>query len=207
MNAPQTEVQSALDNTHTLQEVNFRFKKDKLGNQRAAIKMMAPVLTAEGVVKILQDGDAKQFALIQEACYSIVRDTLGGFVSDEGFDPEKFDISKLYWHNIANMPKEDRRSSTIPEETWVSFVADYCAVMPSVSGKTADQCKNATDVYVKKMVPVKTNKALTEKLKKQLALYSAQPSAEQFSEILELLVKRCDTYLAADDMQAVLENL
>lgn len=206
MNAPQT-VQSALDNTHTLQEFNFRFKKDKLGNQRPAIKMNAPVLTAEGLAQILTTGDAKQFSLVQEACYSIVRDTLAGFVAEDSFDPASFDISKLFWSAIANMPKEDRRSSTIPEELWTAFVADYQAVMPSVSGKTADQVKNATDVYVRKMVPVKTNKKLTEKLKEQLSLYSAQPSAEAYSDILELLVKRCDTYLAADDMQQILSNL
>jgi hypothetical protein len=205
MNAPQ--VQSNLDNTHTLQEVNFRFKKDKLGNQRPAIKMNMPVLTAEGVAQILTEGDEKQFALIQEACYSITRDTLAGFVSEESFDPATFDISKLFWKSIANMPKEDRRSSTIPEELWTAFVADYQSVMPSVSGKTPEQVKNATDVYVRKMVPVKTNKKLTEKLKEQLALYSAQPSAEAYSDILELLIKRCDTYLAADDMQQILSNL
>ena len=205
MNAPQ--IESKLDNTHSMQEFNFRFKKDKLGNQRAAIKMQGPVLTAEGVAQILTSGDEKQFSLIQEACYSIVRDTLAGFVSEDSFNPDTFDISKLFWQNIANMPKEDRRSSTIPEEQWTAFVADYCAVMPSVSGKTADQVKNATDVYIRKMLPVKTNKKLTEKLKEQLSLYSAQPSAEQFSDILELLVKRCDTYLAADDMQQTLANL
>jgi hypothetical protein len=205
MNAPQ--VQSALDNTHTLQEVNFRFKKDKLGNQRPAVKMNMPVLTAEGVAQILTEGDEKQFALIQEACYSITRDTLAGFVSEESFDPATFDISKLFWKSIANMPKEDRRSSTIPEELWTAFVADYQSVMPSVSGKTPEQVKNATDVYVRKMVPVKTNKKLTEKLKEQLALNSAQPSAEAYSDILELLIKRCDTYLAADDMQQILSNL
>lgn len=204
MNAP---VQSAIDNTHTLQEFKFRFKKDKLGNQRPTVVMQAPVPTADGIVKMLSEGDSKQFALVQEALYNTVRDVLGGFVAEDSFDPAAFDISKLLWQSIANMPKEDRRSSTIPEELWVGFVADYCAVMPSVSGKTPEQVKNATDVYLKKMVPVKTNKKLTEKLKEQLALYSAQPSAEQFSDILELLVRRCDTYLAADDMKAVLENL
>lgn len=204
MNAP---VQSAIDNTHILQEFKFRFKKDKMGNQRATVVMQAPVPTADGIVKMLTDGDQKQFSLVQEALYNTVRDVLGGFVAEDNFDAAAFDISKLLWQNIANMPKEDRRSSTIPEELWTAFVADYCAVMPSVSGKTADQVKNATEVFVKKMAPVKTNKKLTEKLKEQLALYSAQPSAEAYSDILELLIKRCDTYLAADDMKSVLENL
>lgn len=206
MNAP-AQIQSTLDNTHVMREFKYRFKKDKLGNQRATVVMQAPVPSAEGIVKMLQEGDAKQFDLVQESLYNTVRDVLGGFVSEDGFDAEKFDITKLFWAAIASMPKEDRRSSTIPEELWTGFVADYCAVMPSVSGKTADQVKNATEVFVKKMAPVKTNKKLTEKLKEQLALYSAQPSAEAYSDILDLLVRRCDTYLAADDMKSVLENL
>lgn len=202
-----TTVQSTLDETHTLKETTFRFKKDKLGNQRPSIKMSIPVLTPQGVVKILESGDQKQWDLLQEACYDVVRDTLAGFVAEESFNAETFDISKLFWHAIANMPKEDRRSSQIPEEVWAAFVADYIAVMPGLTGKTAKQVENATEVFVRKMVPVKTNKPVLGKLKEQIALYASQPSAEQFTEIVDLLVRRCDSYLAADDLEAIVGNL
>lgn len=201
------QVQSNIPNTYSMQEFNFRFKKDKLGNQRPSIKMQAPVPTADGVVEILTKGDKKQWALIEEAMYSVVRDTLGGFVAEESFNPETFDVSKLFWEAIANMPKEDRRSSTIPEEQWTGFVASYMEVMPSVTGKTPEQVKNATEVFVRKLVPVKSNKKLVEKLKEQLALYAQQPAAEQFSDVLDLLLKRCDTYLAADDLASIVSNL
>lgn len=206
MNAPAT-VESNIDPTFVMKDVSFRFKKDKMGNQRPTVKTQMPVPTAEGVAQILTSGDQKAWALLEEAMYDVVRDTLAGYVSEDSFDPEKFDNSKLFWQAIANMPKEDRRSSQIPEETWTAFTTNYIEVMPGLTGKTADQAKNATEVYVRKMVPVKTNKKLLEKLKEQLSLYASQPSAEPFTEILDLLIKRCETYLAADDMAAIVGNL
>jgi len=202
-----SEVQNNLDKFHTLKEVTFRFKKDKLGNQRPTVTFQAPILTPEGIANILTTGDAKQWNLLEEALYEKVRSVAAGFVGEESFDLDKFDITQLTWQAIANMPKEDRRSSAISEETWAGFVADYISVMPALTGKTQDQAKNATDVYVRKMVPVKTNKKLLAKLKEQLALYASQPSAENFTDILDLLLKRCDTYMAADDMTEILSNL
>ena len=206
MNAP-VKVSSAFDKLHSLQDVTFRFKKDKMGNKRADVKARIPVLTQEGVANILTSGDLKQWALLEEAMYDVVRSTMASDVADENFNLDSYDLSKLTWEKIANMPKEDRRSSQIPEEQWVSFAADYQAVMPALTNKTAEQVKNATEVFVRKLVPVKTNKGLVGKLKEQLAIYSSQPSAEQFTDILDLLVRRCDTYLAADDMAAIVGNL
>jgi hypothetical protein len=202
-----SEVQSNIPKTFALKEFTFRFKKDKLGNQRPTVKMNAPVPTADGIIEILQKGDEKQWSLVEEAMYDVVRATFAGYVAEESFNPETFDTSKLFWQAIANMPKEDRRSSNIPEEQWTGFVASYMEIMPSVTGKTPEQVKNATEVFIRKMVPLKSNKKMIEKLKEQLALYSQQPAAEQFSDVLELLLKRCDTYLQADDLAAIVGNL
>jgi hypothetical protein len=206
MNAP-TEIKSAIDNLRSMEEMVFRFKKDKLGNQRPSVKVSAPVPTAEGIVSILTSGDEKQWGLIKEALYDMVRNALAGYVSEESFDPATFDSAKLNWEALANMEKTDRRSSTIPEELWTAFTADYISVMPAVTGKTAKQVENATEIFTRKMTPVKSNKPLIAKLKEQLALYTAQPSAEPYTEIIDFLVKRCDTYLAADDMAAVISNI
>lgn len=207
MNAP-TAVENNVDESFVMREFAFRFKKDKMGNQRPSIKLKAPVPTANGIAKILTEGDAKQFELLQDACADIVRDVLASYVSEnETISQESLDLNKLFWQAIANMPKEDRRSSTIPEELWTGFVADYIAVMPGLTGKSQDACKNATEVYVRKFAPWKSQKNILAKLKEQLALYMSQPSAEQFTDILELLVRRVDTYLAADDLAAIAGNL
>lgn len=191
-----------------LMEFNFRFKKDKLGNQRPAVKLKAPVPTATGLVEILTSGDAKQFSLLQDACFDVIRDVLATMVAEkEDINQDNLDLSKLSWAAIANMPKEDRRSSTLPEELWTAFVADYIAVMPGLTNKSEEAVKNATEVYVRKFAPWKSQKGIISKLKEQLALYASTPNAEQFSDILDLLVRRADAYLAADDLAAIAGNL
>ena len=189
-------------------EMNFRFKKDDLGNKRANVKCEnVPTPSAQGIIAILEAG-GKQLDLLIEVAADTVRSVLSDYVgSDQAFDPEKFDYSKVSWEAIANMPKEDRRSVSIPEETWKAFVEDYIQVMPGVSGKSKEQCELATQVFVKKMLPVKGNKVALGKLKEVLAIYSQQPKAEEFSDIMELLIRRCDNYLAAEDPAVLAENL
>lgn len=200
--------QTAEESTVKSMEFKFRFKKDKLGNQRPEVKLQVPVPTLTGLVEILTSGDAKQFQLLQDSCYDVIRDVLSSMVAEkEDISQENLDLSKLTWAAIANMPKEDRRSSSIPEELWAAFVADYIAVMPGLTSKSEEAVKNATEVYVRKFAPWKSQKGIISKLKEQLALYAGTPNAEQFSDILDLLVRRADAYLAADDLAAIAGNL
>lgn len=79
-----------------LMEFNFRFKKDKLGNQRPAVKLKAPVPTATGLVEILTSGDQKQFSLLQDACFDVIRDVLATMVAEkEDINQDNLDMSKL----------------------------------------------------------------------------------------------------------------
>lgn len=207
MNAPVV-AQEVQESPSKLMDFKFRFKKDKLGNQRPEVKLQVPVPTVTGLVEIITSGDPKQFQLLQDACYDVIRDVLNGMVAEkDDISQENLDVSKLSWAAIANMPKEDRRSSAIPEELWTAFVADYIAVMPGLTGKSEDAVKNATEVYVRKFAPWKSQKSVIAKLKEQLALYSGTANAEQFSDILDLLIRRADTYLAADDLAAISGNL
>lgn len=195
-------------------EVTYRFKKDDLGNKRADVKVTLQVPNFDGIVEILntsaEEGGKKAYELLQEAIMSTItaqgRDLVNG---DEAITGDaNFPHEKALWNFIANMSKEDRRSSSIPEEQWKAFAADYISVMPSVTGKTVDQVTNATVVYLKKFSVVKTDKVTLQKLKPQLALYiEHSKNAEQFSDILELLDKRLDTYLAADDVTVLTSNL
>jgi hypothetical protein len=186
----------------------FRFKKDKLGNKRANVKCEAvPVPSAEGLVEILTKG-GKELELLLEVAADTVRSVLADIVgSNEDFDPAKFDFSAVLWEKVANMPKEDRRSSAIATEIWEGFVADYIAYMPGATAKTLEQVTLATEIYVKKMAPIKSNKTLLGKLKEQIALYSNSPNAEQFQEVIELLVRRTDNYLTANEAVILEENL
>lgn len=196
------------DNTVDPKQFNFRFKKDKLGNQRKAVEVTAGVPSVEGIVKILETG-GKGLELLQDAMYDVVRSALAGWIADdENASQATLDLSKFTWEAIANQPREDRRASSITPEQWAAFAADYQAVMPGVTGKNAEQVANATVVYLKKFSIVKTNKPVIEALKTQLALYAEHsPNAEEHGEIIELLVRKADTYLKSDDVETLVANL
>jgi len=192
----------------SLVEMKFRFKKDKLGNQRSPVKLTVGVPSVEGIIAILEKG-GKELELLQDALYDVIQGALRGYVADnEDAAQDKIDLTKFTWEAIANQPREDRRSGAISEEQWTAFSADYAAIMPSVTGKTAVQIGNAIEVFVKKFSMVKTNKPVLNALKVQLGLYMEHsPAASNFDDILELLTRRIETLLKADDVDQLVNNL
>lgn len=188
-----------------LQKFAFRFKKDKLGNKRAPVELNLPVPTISGIVEILKAG-GKELELLNDAIYSVIKSVAAEIVAEKSdVSQDNFPIGQVFWTAIANMPKAER--ATIPQEQWDGFAADYLAAMPGLTGKTADQVGLAVQIYLKKFTQVKTNKPILGKLKEQLALYMETPNAENFQDVLELLVRRVDTYLTAEEAVILAENL
>jgi hypothetical protein len=203
-----TEVTANFDKTVDVKDFSFHFKKDKLGNKRPSVELKLPVPSVEGIVAILEKG-GKELELLQDAIYDVIRSQAAAIVSDdEKASQATFDISKILWTTIANMPKADRRSSAIDAAVWEAFAKDYIEVMPGVTGKSAEAVTNATVVYLKKFSIVKTNKDVIGKLKDQLGLYlEHSKNADQFAEILDLLVSKADSYLSANDVELLVQNL
>ncbi len=222
MNAPVT---ANFDKTVDTKEFNFRFKKDKLGNQRQAFRINALTPSVEGIMAILEQG-GKSLKLLLECAEDVVRSAVASDVADnEGFNQSVYDSAKIKikvtnedgtetelevpkysWIGIANQPKEDRR--TIAPEAWEAFSKAYLEIMPAVAGKTAEQVGNAIQVFVKKFAQVKTNKPVLTQLKGQLALFIEHcKNAEDFVEILELLDRKADEYLKSDDVEKLVANL
>jgi hypothetical protein len=195
------------DKTVDLKDFSFRFRKDKLGNKRATVDLKLPIPSVEGIINILQAG-GKGLELLQDAVYDTIRAQAAELVSEnEAVTQGNFPTEKITWEFIANMPKEDRRSSAITPELWDGFTKDYIEVMPALTNKSVDAVTNATIVYNKKFVIIKSDKASLGKLKEQLAIYTETKNAEQFADILEMLVRRCDAYLASNDITALTSNL
>lgn len=201
------EIVANVDKTVDMKEFEFRFNKDKMSNKRANVKLTAPVPSVEGLIDIIQKG-GKDLELVLDGMYDTIRSVMSEIVSaKEDASQENFPFAEVTWSKIANMTKEDRRSSAIPSEVWEAFCKDYIAVMPGLTGKSVEAVTNATVVYVKKFAPWKTDKKTINLLKAQLALYAETANAEQFEPILTLLVRRADAYLGADDLTMVASNL
>jgi hypothetical protein len=201
------EIVPNVDKTVDTKDFSFRFKKDKLGNKRANLELKGPVPSVEGVVSILEKG-GKGLELLFDCMYDTIRGQIYEKVSEnEALNQDNFPWDQVSWEAIANMPKEDRRSSAIAAEVWEAFAKDYITVMPGLTGKSVDAVTNATIVYLKKFAQIKTDKKSLGKLKEQLGLYMETPNAEQFTEVLDLLLRRVDAYLAADDITQLTSNL
>ena len=191
--------------TTVLQKFVFRFKKDKLGNKRAPVELNLPVPTIAGIVDILKAG-GKELELLNDAIYGVVKSVAGEIVAETAnVSQDNFPIASVLWTAIANMPKAER--ATIAQEQWDGFVQDYLAVMPGLTGKTAEQVGLATQIYLKKFAMVKTNKPILSKLKEQLAMYMETPNAENYGDVMELLLRRVDAYLSAEELVIAAENL
>lgn len=189
-------------------EFKFRFKADKLGNTRKPVTIIAQVPSVEGIIEILQKG-GKSLEMLQDAIYDYIRPAIASAVADdENFSQETFDQTKFTWEAIANQPREDRRANSIPKEVWEAFGADYIEVMQSATGKNSEQLGNAVQVYLKKFSQVKTNKDVLNVLKGQLGIYMENSKkAEDFIEILDMLLKRVETLLKSDEVEQLVANL
>lgn len=204
----QSGVTANFDNTVDFKDFTFHFKKDKLGNKRPSVELKLPIPSVEGIVAILEKG-GKELELLQDAIYDVIRSQAAQIVSDdEKITQATFPAANVLWSFIANMPKADRRSSAIDASLWEAFAKDYIETMPAVTGKSLEAVTNATVVYLKKFAIVKTNKDVISKLKDQLALYlEHSKNVEQFSEILDLLISKADSYLNANDVDLLVSNL
>lgn len=195
-----------VDKNVDVKDFKFRFKKDKLGNQRPSVELKLPVPSVEGIVDILQKG-GKGLELLMDVVADTIRSAAASFVADdEKISQESFPLDKISWEAIATAPRAERKS--IADEVWEAFAKDYIEVMPGVTGKSVEAVTNATVVFLKKFSIVKTNKEVLGKLKEQLGLYMEHSKkAEEFTEVLELLTAKVDAYLKANDTELLIQNL
>lgn len=189
------------------EKFTFRFKKDKLGNKRPNAEYELDVLTLDGLVDVLQKG-GKGVELIFEAVADKYRDALASWVAETAeadATQEKLPLEKFTWEAIANQDKKDRRTVTISDETWAGFVADYVEVMSRVQpNKTKQNHETATQVFLAKFVMFKNDKKVLNQLKQALTIYvDNTEKGEEFEEVLEMLTRRLENYLAADDTAAL----
>lgn len=191
-------------------EVKFSFRSVKdeatgLESKRPTIEQKIPVPSVEGIIQILEAG-GKSLELLLEATTDVIYQRAREILADDDKLTE-IPLDLLAWEVIANLPKAERKGRGIPKETWEDFSKDYIAVMPGVTGKSADQIGNAAKIFLNKFQAVKTNKAVIKLLQGQLAIYlNSSPNAESFSECVEFLVNKADALLAVDEA-ALLEAL
>jgi len=209
---PATTITPNFDQYHDKKAVKYFFKKvvDKETKEefkRPTVELELAVPSVEGLVKIITEG-GKGLELLLDAAAEVIISAARTIVNDkEDVSQETFPFDKISWEYIANLPKAERRGGGISKETWEAFSDDYVAVMPSVTGKTAEQVGNAAKILMNKFNLVKTNKPVLKLLKEQLAIYTnSSPNAETYQECIEFLLNKADALLQMDEAQ-LLANL
>ena len=202
-----TQIVPGADINVQTEKFEFRFKKDKLGNKRDNLELEVPVPNLSGLVDIIEKG-GKGLFLLQDAVSDVIRAAVASWVAETDADKASqatLPLNQLTWDFIANQDKKDRRSVTISDEAWTAFGQDYVAVMKRVQpSKTDEMLANAVKVYLAKFAMFKGDKATLQKMKAQLAIYIENTeNGEDHSDILELLTRRLENYLAADDVAAL----
>lgn len=182
-------------------EVKFNFKKDDLGNKRESILLIIGVPSLEGIAAILQSGDAKQQALLQEALLEVQVSQARSILNDNpNMTAEVFPLDQITWEAIANQPEAEKRGRGIPKEQWEDFQKDYVAVMPGITGKAVESVVLAAKLFLNRFNSVKTDKGVLGILKNQLAIYTnGSPTAELYTDVLTFLNNKLETLLAADN--------
>lgn len=181
-------------------DFRFSFKTDKETQfKRPTVELRLPVLTVEGIVDILQNGEErpKELELLLDVIADAVYDQARSIVNDdEQITQENFPLDKVTWQFIANMPKAERRGGGIAKETWEEFAKDYVEVMPGATGKKAEAVALAAKLLIAKFAPIKTQKAVITMLEGQLGIYiNSSPNAEQFADCVEFLKKKAEALL------------
>ena len=205
MNAPT--VVANVNEAIELKAMKFRFKKDKMGNQRPTFELKdVPVPSVAGIIAILEAG-GKELKLLQEVMHDTVRYAAAQIVGDdEKITQASFPFSKITWTAIANQERAER--TKIDDSIWEAFAKEYLEIMPALTGKDADQLGNAVQVYLKKFSIVKTNKPILGKLKDQFTIFVENTkNGEQFADIIELLNGKLELYLSSNDVELIINNL
>lgn len=205
------EIVARFDNKVDTKEFKFSFKTDKeTGFKRPTVELRLPVLSVEGIVDILENGNErpKELELLLEVLADSVYNQARTIVNDnESISQENFPLDQVTWSFIANMPKAERRGGGISKETWEEFAKDYTEVMPGATGKKPEQVGLAAKLLTLKFAPVKTQKPVIQMLQSQLGIYvNVSQKVEEFAECIEFLNKKAETLLNMTD-EDLLANL
>lgn len=211
------EIKANFDALIDIVPVKFNFKKtadteDEFGNKiegtkRPSLELDLPVLSVEGIIKVMEVG-GKELELLREAVNDVIVARARQIINDdEAITADSFPYAQLTWEAIANLPKAERRGGGISKETWAGFVADYIAIMPAAANKKIEAVQRAAKVFEKKFADVKTDKPVLKLLRDQLTIYiNHSPNVEQFEECVSFLVNKANTLIEADSSN-LLANL
>lgn len=162
---------------------------------RDSLRVEVPLLDSAALSAILAANDANQVALLLEAANSLIIEQVRKQIDDQPnhqqVDKSKLDFAKVSWAAIATMPKAERISTAISDETWEAFKADYVTTMVGVTGKSEQVVANAAKIIAAEFKPVRDNNNKLATLETYLdTWFTHSVKAADFASLYERLSKK-----------------
>ena len=159
-------------------DFNFRTKN---GLKRPTVTVEYDAPSAEGVMELLGSDDPKVVSLVTETIQGLLTGYVRGFVdNDADFDQAKLDQlvaeGKISIEAIANLPKSER--SMLTKEDLEAFATDYLAIMPEVTGKSAERVAAAAGLFIERFKRCAGDNDVLSVLQDQLAVFVEAASPE-----------------------------
>lgn len=197
--------------TETENSFHFRSIDPATGAKRESIKTTLPLLTINGLISVIEAGGNGLAVLLDAANDKIIAHARNLLDSDYWTQHTAFEPGSLAWETVADAITAaalNAAGNGIAKEVWEAFGTDYVAVMlANVEGMKEEHAKTAAKLFIAKLQPVKTNKAMLGKLQDRLNTWFAMTGeAEKFLPCYEALTLRINTFLAVDD-SSLLENI
>lgn len=200
---------------HMIVEKTFNFRANKeLGTKRPALTIQFPTITWPGLVDIVNvDDTASQeeqdrakraieyiLALITDQVELAVRERISD-ADNPVTNQDQLDIESLFFDKLIFQTASDRRGAKISDEAWKAFAEDYVAVVARVApDRKPTQVKQALELFLKKIMPVRTNKQVLTRLQQLLAeWFAGSENTEEHSEVYDFLSERIRRYLNVED--------
>lgn len=186
----------------TVVENLFKFRKvtdkeTKVETQRESILLHIPVLSVEGIIDILENGDTrpKEFELLVSSLADVVINSVkDALAEDSTLTAENFPLAKYTFAEIANAPESERASRGLDKELVAAFLVDYIEVMPAALGKDVKVVEKQAAIIQQRFNPIR-NHAQKDQIisgfQKSLDLYAVSTKElETFAPVVESLQKR-----------------
>jgi hypothetical protein len=163
--------------------------------QRKAVEVDVPYMDSAALSSVLASNDPKQVELLLEAANAVIYEQMRKQIDEQPnyqeVDLTKLDFAKVSWAAIANMPKAERISTAVSDETWEAFKADYVAVMVAATGKSKEVVSNAAKIIAAEFKPVRDNPAKLATLETYLdTWFTSTANGADFASLYERLSKK-----------------
>lgn len=175
-------------------EKSFFFRADKDGNKRDTVTVDVPQIDMDTLLASLDDDNDPR---VQRYAIDLVNEALVSAARKQIDTADSLIFSELTLEKLACAPKA-MRGNGIDTEALTAFATDYIETHVAL-GKAPEKAEKAASIFVKKLTPVKNNKAILEIMATLLAdWFTHSENASDHMRVYEYLTERLEALQTAE---------